>query len=459
MRSRRILLALGSTAVALAATPTLASAAVGATVTGDDGNPVAITPGLTIRNMDVKAGIAPTADTAQYAVTVVGPDGVAASSPQCISAKYPYSRSVDYRGNGAYTLTATPFGSDDYNCAKGATGAASTFQWAVASTMSIGPVANNGVALIRKPNSTTTIPVTIPAALSPGTTSTDIHYALGGAIGPDGAISGPSETTYIDRTTGLISLSLSRPGTYVLTGRQQGFATASGAFFTPWTPPVTIRAYVPFDLTSVSFPDSIGPSYLVKGYIREPSATGRVSLAGQREDLDEVDVLQALPRLDGQLPPARHLQGQRDDDGREDRPEVPRQPPLRRLAQTTAAAGARLERSLAAFSSRARRSTTARIVAGMNATTTRINDHQYALAKAWATPLTPSLRWSAIPFSRITVSIATPSDPPTRCSTLSIGVARGTCSLRRVAYVPAIAGIITAPSPRPRRNSPKQSQK
>ena len=51
---------------------------------------------------------------------------------------------------------------------------------------------------------------------------------------------------------------------------------------------------------------------------------------------------------------------------------------------------------------------------------------------------------------RTTARIAVPSDPPTRWSTLSIGVARGTWSRSIVAYAAAIAGIIVKPRPRPR---------
>ena len=42
-----------------------------------------------------------------------------------------------------------------------------------------------------------------------------------------------------------------------------------------------------------------------------------------------------------------------------------------------------------------------------------------------------------------------PSEPPTRCTTLSIGVARGTCQRSSVEYAAAIAGIIVKPRPMP----------
>ena len=48
-----------------------------------------------------------------------------------------------------------------------------------------------------------------------------------------------------------------------------------------------------------------------------------------------------------------------------------------------------------------------------------------------------------------TASTAVPSEPPTRWSTLSIGVARGTCQRSSVEYAAAIAGIIVKPRPMP----------
>src|SRR3954452_15352270 len=63
--------------------PATANAAVTASVTGDDGNPAALTPGapLAIRNMDVKAiGHVDPADAKGFILSVIGPDGVAATT-------------------------------------------------------------------------------------------------------------------------------------------------------------------------------------------------------------------------------------------------------------------------------------------------------------------------------------------------------------------------------------------
>ena len=54
--------------------PAAANAAVSITVTGDDGNPIALGGTLNIRNMNPKLGIAALA-TDQWGVSVTGPNG------------------------------------------------------------------------------------------------------------------------------------------------------------------------------------------------------------------------------------------------------------------------------------------------------------------------------------------------------------------------------------------------
>jgi hypothetical protein len=72
---------LAATALLLAL-PATASATT-ATVTGDDGNPVGLSPAapISIRNMDVQADIVVGAsETPYYTTQTFGPDGIAASS-------------------------------------------------------------------------------------------------------------------------------------------------------------------------------------------------------------------------------------------------------------------------------------------------------------------------------------------------------------------------------------------
>src|ERR1041384_7433894 len=78
---RRMKAVLAATALLLLL-PATASATT-ATVTGDDGNPVALTPSapISIRNMDVQADVVVGAsETPYYTTQTFGPDGVAAST-------------------------------------------------------------------------------------------------------------------------------------------------------------------------------------------------------------------------------------------------------------------------------------------------------------------------------------------------------------------------------------------
>lgn len=275
----RLLVATGVAAICCGATPAMA-APTGATVTGDAGSPVAITPGLAIRNMNTKVGLAFAAtDKGYYAMTITGPDGVAASTRSCLSAQYFSPRSVDYRGNGAYGVSVVGYGMTDYGCT-GAASAPTNYAFTVAA--SVGVAAPASRVLTRKPNSFTTLTVALPISLNPGALGTDVTYARGGVIGPDGAISGPSSAGYVDSTTGTVPLRLDKPGTYVVVARQKGFSTGTGTYYTPWSPAVRVVAVAPFDVTSIAFPDARGPSYRMRVAIREPSASGKVSIAMAR---------------------------------------------------------------------------------------------------------------------------------------------------------------------------------
>lgn len=273
----RPLLAAGTTVLAALGTASIADAA-NLTVTGDDGNPVAIAQNVpaTIRNMSpsIGVGFAPGADT-KYSVTFAGPDGVAAATTAtCFTTKVPINRSLDYRGNGTYTVTVTNYAKADTNCAKPTS--TETYPVVIGGSVAVGAPA--GRHLIRKANSYSTNTLQLPVQLNPGATSYEIRYAAGGAIGPDGGISGPSDTSYVSNTTGLADFRLTKPGVYTVVARAAGYAGA-GKFFTPWSAPVQITAIAPFDLMSLRFPDSRGPSYQLKGTLRETTIRGRVSIA------------------------------------------------------------------------------------------------------------------------------------------------------------------------------------
>jgi hypothetical protein len=247
-----------------------ASAAATVTVTGDDGNPVAIAPGTAIRNMSTKIGIGfPTSD-GHFNATFTGPDGVAVGTSMDCYTYDNWSRLPDYRGNGNYTITITNFAKADTSCKTPVS--TETFVYAVNASSAITPPA--GPFLIRAPNSFATNTLSLPVQQNPGAIGYDVQYALGAVLNPDGSISGSPQAGYVNSTTGTVDLSLRTPGTYTVVMRAK-----NGQYASPWSAPVTVQAIVPFDLDGISFPDSRGPKYSIKGIVRDKTIRGTVSLA------------------------------------------------------------------------------------------------------------------------------------------------------------------------------------
>lgn len=262
-------------ATAAVATFPAAAGAMTVTVTGDDGNPIPFNGEVAIRTMDAKVAIAPSGgEKINLAATFTGPDGANTATPvSCTSAST--SRSMEYRGNGAYTVTVTPYGEKDFSC-KTPTGPAQTYRYTVTAGTALTPPPAR--VLIRAPNSFVTQNVVLPVALNPGAIVYEVRYAPGGVIGPDGAISGPSAEGFVDRTTGTVPLRLTAPGRYTVVARAK-----SGQFFTPWSAPVVVDAVAPFDFQTSRVPDARGPSYRIAVTLRELSAAGsRVRLAYAR---------------------------------------------------------------------------------------------------------------------------------------------------------------------------------
>jgi hypothetical protein len=257
---------------ALALLPATASAA-SATITGDDGNPLAINTSAPtpIRNMDVKYAVAfDASDQAYHTTTVVGPDGAAAASG---SSCYPKSaitnvdRYADYRGNGAYAVVVRTF--TNSACTAGAK--EQRFLYSVNAGTSITPPA--GTVLTREKNSYSTITHKVPVALNPGGIAYEVRYARGGVIGPDGAISGPSTDAFLDRNTGLADARFTEPGQYVMVARVK-----SGDYYSAWSAPISFVVKAPFDISFTSFADYQGPSYKIRGTLREKFARGKVAV-------------------------------------------------------------------------------------------------------------------------------------------------------------------------------------
>lgn len=277
--STRRRVALAAALAALSAVPSGAAAqqAPAVSVTGDDGNPVSLAGGPTIRNMSPRVAITlPTDQNTYYSASFTGPDGAATSTPiTCFS--IPVSRAQDYRGNGAYKVAIQQY--SDRNCSQTA-GAAVVHGYTIAAGVSLTGLA--GKHLIRSANSFVTNPVSLPFGPNPGALGNEVRYALNGAVGPDGALTGASQEAFVD-SSGVVGLRLQTPGRYVVVARAKGFTPASGQqFFTPWTAPVVVDAIAPFDIETTRTPDSRGPSYKILVTLREKSTRGKVKLAYAR---------------------------------------------------------------------------------------------------------------------------------------------------------------------------------
>jgi hypothetical protein len=274
----KLLVAAGAAMVCAVGAPA-AQAAVTGSVIGDGGTPVALAANgapAAIRNMDVQAlsHVDDAADSRSFKAVVTDPSGVGASTASpCwwTRAITDDKRFVDYHGNGTYKLTLTTY--TDQDCTAGAK--TYVYSWTVAAGVSLGQP--GGALLTRQPNSFSTITQAIDFAGNVGAGHYDIKYALGGVLAPDGSISGPVKDAFVDSTTGKVQFNERTPGTYLMVAR-----AVAGSYASPWSPPVTIRLIAPFDLSSRSFPDSIGPSYQVRGILGEESAGGRVTVSAAK---------------------------------------------------------------------------------------------------------------------------------------------------------------------------------
>ena len=267
----KLLATAGAAMVCAVAAPAAASAATTVTVTGDTGAATPLAAGaapIGIRNMDVQAVVH--VDSGGYSISVSdGAGNSAATTSSCTSGDT--TKYVDYHGNGTYTLTLTTF--TNLGCSAGASTA--TYQWTVGASVAIGqpPTA----LLTRAANSFSTNTQALPFAGNPGASGYEVKYALGGAVNPDGSIAGAVKDAFVDSTTSTVQMLERTPGTYVMVAR----ARALG-YYSPWSAPITVRLIAPFDLSSRSFPDAIGPTYQVRGIVGETTAGGRVTVSAAR---------------------------------------------------------------------------------------------------------------------------------------------------------------------------------
>ncbi|HEX5922341.1 MAG TPA: hypothetical protein VFY45_00810, partial [Baekduia sp.] len=210
------------------------------TVTGDDGNPVALAGTLNIRNMNPTLAVTAAA-TDHWGISVTGPNGAAvASTTTCTTGTG--SKSLDYVGNGVYTVTLTT-----YNASCGAP-AAQTLPFTITASTAIAPPAFS--PLTRPANSTLPNTVKLAIDLNPGALGTDAFAGYNVAPNPEGSLPGAPTQLFPDSTTKTVDVRLDKgPGTYVVAARAKGFTgLANPQAFSPWATPVSFRAFAPFDL-------------------------------------------------------------------------------------------------------------------------------------------------------------------------------------------------------------------
>jgi hypothetical protein len=268
---RKTLAAMTAATAAALTLPAAASAAT-VTITSDTGQPVPLTAGAptALRHMHPDVAVAAAAPEQRVKVSVAGPVAAAASPSPCLPST---SRTLDYQGNGTYTISVATYTNATCTAGEKVATYPVTINAGVALTAPPGPV------LTRQPNSFVTNTVQIPVALNPGALTHELRVALNGVVGPDGAISGPSEEVFADTTTGTAGVRLDAPGSYVMVGRATGYTGAAGQFFSPWSAPITIRALAPFDFSSAPrCTDCRGPRYKLRGELREKSARGKVTI-------------------------------------------------------------------------------------------------------------------------------------------------------------------------------------
>jgi hypothetical protein len=280
-RGRRALFAVSAAIAAATIVPAAAGAAVNVTVTGDDGNPVALGGTLNIRNMNPQLAVT-AAMTDRYKLAVAGPNGAKVSSDiDCIAGYSTNGKYVDYVGNGAYTVTVTTFANGDTSCAGTPTSTRSLPFTVTASTAITPPAA---AALTRQPGTSITNTVTLPIDLNPGALSTDVFVERNVTPNTDGSLPGAPEQVFPDTSARTVAIQLNKgPGVYAVAARAKGYAGVMNAqAFGPWATPVAIRAYAPFDLQKFTWTDSRGPSYRFSATIRATGAAGRVNIALKR---------------------------------------------------------------------------------------------------------------------------------------------------------------------------------
>jgi hypothetical protein len=262
-------MAIAGLAMAALAWPASAQA-LQVSVTGDNGQGQALT-GQTIRNMAPQLifGLAP---GEAYGVAVTGPGGRPAS------AAIPCSTSTDpvpitFQGNGVYTVGVSVYN----NPACGGAPATQSLTFTVGAGVALASDPNTPL-LTRQPGEFATVTHRLPITGNPGADTYDVRYSGNSRLTADGGLVGPSQSATVDAATSTVPMRFSEPGRYTVVARARIFGGAA----TPWTAPLTLRVYAPFDFASSSFPDARGPRYQLRVRLREETARGRVRISVAR---------------------------------------------------------------------------------------------------------------------------------------------------------------------------------
>ncbi|HEX5147314.1 MAG TPA: hypothetical protein VFV85_09835 [Conexibacter sp.] len=240
-------------AVLLALAPASA-AAVGVTVTGDDGRPMALDPAVppSIRTLRPLVGVTGDAGGGRWSAAFADPAGKPLpGAVSCQDPATPGSVRLPFRGNGRYTVAVTNFAPGDASCTL-PLGPATTFGFTIAGRVTLGPVKRFAMRDVGSPRHVK--PLSLPVDADPGSQTREVRFAAHARLARDGSIRGRSlRAPY---RAGAATLLFPAPGTYTVVARD-----AADGLETPWSQPLRIVVVTPFDLVSLRFTDTSGPDF------------------------------------------------------------------------------------------------------------------------------------------------------------------------------------------------------
>jgi hypothetical protein len=254
------------------------ASAVTVTVTGDDGNPVALGGPVNIRHMSPEVVVTLQNTTTEfYGFTVTGPNGAEVAVPDsCVAGTG--TRTVSYVGNGAYTVNLTRYTTNLCSAPAATTPVSFTITASVSLGQPTTPV------LTRKAGSPIPNTITLPIDLNPGALTHEVFAERNVQLNPDGSLPGAPAALFPDPTTKTVGVRLDKgPGTYLVVARAKGYSgLTTPNVFTAWSAPATIHAFAPFDTQKFTWTDTRGPSYRFSAVIRATGATGTVTVGIRR---------------------------------------------------------------------------------------------------------------------------------------------------------------------------------